>query len=148
MKIKSIIWKLVGIKLPYIATGKPSTIHILNMLLPIIFPTKISCSFFIADIIDVTSSGNDVPNATIVNAITIFGTLKFSASEDAPSTNMSAPLINNTNPTTNKIMYRNILSLPINIKNIYDVGTISSGTILLHRYFYALLNLTHFNVLL
>ena len=36
-----------------------------------ILPTKISCSFFMEEIIEVTNSGSDVPNAIIVRAITL-----------------------------------------------------------------------------
>ena len=69
--IKSINWKVDGTRFPNIATGRPKTIHILKMLLPIIFPTKISCSFLIEEIIAVTNSGSDVPRATIVKEITL-----------------------------------------------------------------------------
>ena len=44
------------------------------------------------------ASGAEVPNATNVNPIIIVGILKNLAIFDDPSTNISAPLINNTNP--------------------------------------------------
>lgn len=49
-----------------IATGNPITIPILNILLPTTFPIAISYSPFLVAVIDVTSSGNDVPRAIIV----------------------------------------------------------------------------------
>ena len=49
---------------------------------------------------DTASSGADVPKATIVSPIIIFGILKFCAIEDAPSTNKSAPFISSINPNT------------------------------------------------
>ena len=42
--IISIIWKLLGVMVPYIATGIPSTIHILKILEPIMLPISKSCS--------------------------------------------------------------------------------------------------------
>ncbi len=41
------------------------------MLEPMILPTEMSSSFFIAATIEVVSSGNDVPIATTVTAITL-----------------------------------------------------------------------------
>ena len=41
----------------------------LKILLPITFPTRMSCSFFNDDTIEVTNSGSDVPNATMVKEI-------------------------------------------------------------------------------
>ena len=58
--------------------------------------------------IDTANSGALVPNATIVNPINIFDTLKFSAVFDAPSTKISAPLIKSTNPSTKSAMLINI----------------------------------------
>ena len=65
----SIILKPFALIVPNIATGTPKTIHILNILLPIMLPTNKSCSPLIDAVIDVISSGNDVPNAIIVKAI-------------------------------------------------------------------------------
>ena len=58
--------------LPNKATGKASTIPILKILLPTTLPIAISCSPFLAAITDVTSSGSDVPKATIVNEIILW----------------------------------------------------------------------------
>ncbi len=50
------------------------------------------------DEIDTANSGAPVPNATMVRPISCLLTLKFDATEDAPSTSQSAPLISITNP--------------------------------------------------
>lgn len=49
----------------------PIIMQMLNMLEPMMFPTEISSSFFMAAIIDVVSSGRLVPMATTVTAITL-----------------------------------------------------------------------------
>lgn len=68
---KSILVKLLALIPPNMATGTPNTIQILKMLLPMILPTNISCSPFIDEIIVVTNSGKDVPNAIIVSDINL-----------------------------------------------------------------------------
>lgn len=45
-----------------------------------------------------TSSGAEVPKATIVSPITISEILNLFAVDEAPETSISAPLIKNTNP--------------------------------------------------
>lgn len=67
--ITSIISKLSGLIPPKMATGRPSTIQMLKILLPMILPTRSSFSCFLAAVIVVTSSGSDVPNATTVKAM-------------------------------------------------------------------------------
>ena len=47
----------------------PITNKILKILLPTIFPMAIPAFPFLAAVTDVTSSGSDVPNATIVRPI-------------------------------------------------------------------------------
>ena len=47
----------------------PMTNNMLNILLPTIFPMAMSAFPFLAAITLVTSSGSDVPNATIVSPI-------------------------------------------------------------------------------
>lgn len=56
-------------------------------------PTNISNSFFLADTIDVTNSGNDVPKAITVNDITLSLIPKVVAILDALSTTKSLPII-------------------------------------------------------
>ena len=84
-----------------IIEATPSINNTFIMLLPITLPSTISVLLEPSALIDTANSGADVPNATIVKPINIFDTLKFCAVDDAPSTNISAPLINNTNPTIN-----------------------------------------------
>lgn len=52
---------------PAKTTGRARTKHILKILLPIILPTKRSDLFCLAAVMVVTSSGRDVPIATIVS---------------------------------------------------------------------------------
>lgn len=52
-----------------ITDDKPSTNKMLNMFEPITLPIAISLSPFLAATIEVTSSGRDVPIATIVRPI-------------------------------------------------------------------------------
>jgi hypothetical protein len=74
-----------------IIADMPNIAKILNILLPTIFPIVIS-EFFDIDANTFTiNSGAEVPNATIVKPITIFGILCFFANEDALSTNKFAP---------------------------------------------------------
>ncbi len=62
---KSRILKFSGVMAPEIATGRAKTIQILKMLLPTMLPTKRSLSPFLAAVMVVTSSGSEVPRATI-----------------------------------------------------------------------------------
>ena len=76
----------------------PISSKMLMILLPITLPSNISVLPEISDEIETANSGAPVPNATIVKPINCFDTLKFEATEDAPDTNQSAPLIKITNP--------------------------------------------------
>lgn len=67
--IRSMISKLLELMPPAKAMGRARTKQILKMLLPIILPTKRSDLFCFAAVIVVTSSGRDVPMATIVSEI-------------------------------------------------------------------------------
>lgn len=68
------------------------------ILLPITFPIVIPVTPFRLELILTTNSGADVPNATIVSPIIISEILNFLASEEAPITRRSAPLIKIMNP--------------------------------------------------
>ena len=57
---------------------RPTTNRILKILLPTIFPIAISAFPFLAAETDVTSSGRDVPKATIVSPTMTAGILKLS----------------------------------------------------------------------
>ena len=78
----------IGLMAPVI----PITINILNILEPIAFPSAISTSFFLAATTDVTSSGREVPIATMVNPIITDGTLSLFATPELPSTKNQLPL--------------------------------------------------------
>ena len=95
---KSIIWKLSGVMVPNIATGIPITIQILNILLPIIFPTIRSVSLWRAATMVVTNSGRDVPSAITVSAITLSDTPIVEARKDALFTTNWLPKTNPANP--------------------------------------------------
>lgn len=107
----SINWKLAGVIEPNIATGIPSTIHMLNMLLPMILPNKISCSFFKDDTIVVTNSGKDVPSATIVREIILSDIPIVLAILVALSTTRLLPTIMPINPNKVKNMAVFVLNL-------------------------------------
>ncbi len=62
---------LLSIAIGFINAGIAITNNILNILDPIILPRAISPSFLHEAIIDVISSGRDVPIATIVNPISL-----------------------------------------------------------------------------
>jgi hypothetical protein len=76
--------------------------RILAILLPMIFPTAISLLPFIAAVTLTTSSGRDVPKATIVRPMIRVETPNFLAIEEAPRTRMSAPHTRMRNPITTK----------------------------------------------
>jgi hypothetical protein len=65
-----------------------------------IFPTAISLLPFIAAVKLTTSSGSDVPKATIVRPMIRVETPNFFAMEEAPRTRMSAPQTRIKKPTT------------------------------------------------
>ena len=73
--------------------GKPKTIHILNMLVPIMLPIAISCSFFLAAIAVITNSGSDVPITITTIVISFWLTPIFPAIAIALSTNKSLLII-------------------------------------------------------
>ena len=79
---------------------RPSTQRILKMLLPTTLPTAISRSPRMVATIDVTTSGNEVPAATIVRPITASLTPQAVASATALSTNNRAPKPNSARPPT------------------------------------------------
>jgi len=66
---RSIVSKLSGVMVPKSATGSPSTIQMLKILLPMMLPRRSSVSFLLAALMVVTSSGKEVPIAMIVSEI-------------------------------------------------------------------------------
>jgi hypothetical protein len=69
----------------------PRIKKMLKILLPITFPIAISEFPVYAAYVLTINSGADVPNATTVKPITIFGIPYFFAKDDAPSTRRLAP---------------------------------------------------------
>ena len=91
---KSMFWKLARVIVPKIATGIPRTTQILKMLLPMILPSNKSCSPLRAETIVVTSSGSEVPKATIVKEITLSLTpINFAIFEAWSTTNLLPTII-------------------------------------------------------
>ena len=84
---------------PKIATGSPNTIQMLKMLLPMTLPTMRSVSPRLAAVIVVTSSGKEVPNATIVRAIMRSDTPMAVAIKVAELTTSCEPTTTPTRPT-------------------------------------------------
>ena len=82
----------------------------LHILLPITFPTNISVLPVVEEIIVTTSSGREVPKATIVRPIKISWILSYFAIQLAPFTKVSAPNINKANP---KIKIKNWTNIKI-----------------------------------
>ena len=69
------------------------------MLLPTTLPIKMSVLPLKRDENETASSGAPVPKATIVSPIRSLLTLKLEATDEAPSTSQSAPLMRKTKPT-------------------------------------------------
>ena len=65
--MRSMVSKCSGVIEPAMTTGKANTMQMLKMLLPTILPTRRSFSFFLAAVMVVTSSGSEVPSATMDN---------------------------------------------------------------------------------
>ena len=84
-----------------ITAARPKISSTFKIFEPITLPSTMSVCPDDNAFNEIASSGADVPNAIIVRPIKVFGTLKFDAVDDAPSTNQSAPLINRTNPAIN-----------------------------------------------
>ena len=97
--IISSISKLVGLMAPNMATGRPSTMQMLKMLLPIMLPTRSSFSFLRAAVMVVTSSGSEVPKATMVRAMIRSETPTMAARVEAESTTKLLPKITPARPT-------------------------------------------------
>ena len=73
----------------------------LMMLLPMTLPMRMSVLPLMRELKETASSGAPVPKATMVRPMRSLLTLKLEATEDAPSTSQSAPLIRRIKPTIN-----------------------------------------------
>lgn len=71
----------------------------LMILLPMTLPIRMSVLPLMSELKETASSGAPVPKATIVRPIKSLDTLKLDATDDAPSTSQSAPLMRKTKPT-------------------------------------------------
>ena len=81
----------------------PMRRRIFKILLPMTLPSNMSVLPLMREEIDTASSGAPVPKATMVRPMSCLLTLKFDATDDAPETSQSAPLISRTKPTTSNI---------------------------------------------
>lgn len=98
----SSISKLSGLMPPKMATGRPSTIQILKILLPMMLPTRSSFSPRLAAVMEVTSSGREVPKATTVNAMMRSEMPIVDAIVEAEFTTSSLPPTTPTRPSKTK----------------------------------------------
>ena len=80
----------------------------LTMLLPMTLPMRISVFPPVSEEKETASSGAPVPKATIVRPIRSLLTLKLEATDEAPSTSQSAPLIKRVKPTISRTICKNI----------------------------------------
>ncbi len=92
--------KLPGVMVPKIATGRPRTMQILKMLLPMMLPTRSSFSWRRAAVMVVTSSGSEVPKATTVSAIMRSEIPTMAASVEAELTTSWLPPTTPARPST------------------------------------------------
>ena len=79
----------------------PISKRTLMILLPMTFPIRMSVLPLISELKETASSGAPVPKATMVRPIRSLLTLKLEATDDAPSTSQSAPLMSKMKPMTN-----------------------------------------------
>ena len=87
-------WTLIG----RMTAAIPIRSSTLMILLPITLPTKISVLPLMSEEKETASSGAPVPKATMVRPINSLLTLKLEATEEAPSTSQSAPLMRKMKP--------------------------------------------------
>ena len=71
-----------------------------------ILPKTTSLCPAVPEIILTTSSGAEVPSATIVSPMANSEMLNFLASDEAPLTNAPAPLISSTKPMITSVKYK------------------------------------------
>ena len=91
----------------------PATKSILNILLPTMLPMAISVCPFFAAVHDVTSSGRDVPNATIVRPMSLSVIPSFPAIYDAAFTVKLLPTTTSANPMIINSISLGVLSFSV-----------------------------------
>ena len=84
------------------AADMPTISNTLNILLPTTLPMAMPLLSCNAETKEMKNSGADVPKATTVRPMTIWGTFKRAAREPAPSVNLSAPHKTAAMPTTER----------------------------------------------
>ena len=82
-----------------ISALEPTTNRILKIFDPMMFPIAISALPFLAAVTEVTSSGKDVPKATMVSPINLWLTPSEMAMVVAASTAKLLPIIKHTSPS-------------------------------------------------
>ena len=107
--MRSMTSKLLGVMVPKRETGRPRTMQMLKILLPMMLPTRSSFSPRLAALIVVMSSGREVPKATTVRAMRRSEMPMLEAMVEAELTTSSEPPTTPARPT--RIRRREILSL-------------------------------------
>ena len=92
----------------------------LMMLLPMTLPIKMSVLPVMREEKETASSGAPVPKATMVRPIRSLLTLKLEATDEAPSTSQSAPLMSKMKPTTRSNICNAISIMVMIITSIYE----------------------------
>ena len=87
----------------WMTAATPINSRTLMMLLPMTLPRRMSVLPLMSEEKDTASSGAPVPKATMVSPMRSLLTLKLAATDEAPSTSQSAPLISKTNPTIRRV---------------------------------------------
>ena len=88
----------------------PMSNKMFRMLLPITLPINISVLPLTRDEMATASSGAPVPKATIVRPMSCLLTLKLEATDEAPETSQSAPLMSRTKPATRNRIWRKMFA--------------------------------------
>ena len=89
-------------RMGWMRAATPISRRTLMMLLPMTLPSRMSVLPLMSDEKETASSGAPVPKATMVRPIRSLLTLKLEATEEAPSTSQSAPLMSKTKPSTSR----------------------------------------------
>ena len=100
----SLLMVVFLILIGWMTAATPMRSRILIILLPMTLPRSISVLPLMSELIETANSGAPVPNATMVSPINCFDTLKCEATEDAPETSQSAPLMRRIKPTTKSVI--------------------------------------------
>ena len=91
-------------RIGWMMAATPMRSRTLMMLLPMTLPRRMSVLPLMRDENETASSGAPVPNATMVRPMRSLETLKLAATEEAPLTSQSAPLMRTTKPTMSAII--------------------------------------------